>query len=65
MTKYNRTQLTPQIEFELHDWQIPMLEALSAYYDTDMLSVIMAPLIDASKARNCLWVLKPKEEYLL
>ena len=63
--KYGTFASIKDYKSELHDWQIPMFEALSAYYDTNMLSVIMAPLIDASKARNCLWVLKPKEEYLL
>lgn len=47
---------------DLNDWQKQMFEALRDYYDTNLISNIMAPLIDASKARNCLWVLKAKPE---
>ena len=45
---------------ELNDWQKPMFEALKEYYDVNLVANIMAPLVDASKARNCLWVLSPK-----
>lgn len=44
------------------DWRKVAFDALSDYYDTNMLSVIMAPLIKPEHARNCLWVLKAKEE---
>jgi cyclopropane fatty-acyl-phospholipid synthase-like methyltransferase len=47
---------------ELNEWQKPMFEALKEYYDTNLVANIMAPLVDASKARNCLWVLRPKAQ---
>ena len=47
---------------DLNDWQKQMFEALKDYYDVNLVSNIMAPLVDASKARNCLWVLKAKEK---
>lgn len=43
----------------LNDWQKKMFEELRAYYDTNMLSVIMAPFFPDA-ARNTLWVLKAK-----
>ena len=45
----------------LTDWKKQAFEALKDYYDTNLVSVIMAPMVDASLARNCLWVLKKKE----
>ena len=47
---------------DLTEWQVPMFEALKEYYDVNLISNIMAPLMDASKARNCLWVLRAKPE---
>lgn len=44
------------------DWRQVMFDELRKYYDSNMLSVIMAPLIKPEHARNCLWVLKAKEE---
>lgn len=44
------------------DWRQVMFDELKKYYDSNLISVIMAPLVDASKARNCLWVLKVKED---
>lgn len=43
---------------ELIGWKRDAYDALREYYDTNMLSVIMAPMIDPSHARNCLWVLR-------
>lgn len=45
---------------DLTDWQIPMFNELKKYYDSNLVSNIMAPLIPAEHARNCLWVLKVK-----
>lgn len=43
---------------DLNDWQLKTFEALSRYYDSNMVSNIMAPILnDPSKARNSLWVL--------
>ena len=44
------------------DWRQVMFDALKEYYDTNMISVIMAPLVKPENARNCLWVLKRKED---
>jgi len=43
------------------DWRQQMFDALKEYYDTNLISVIMAPLIKPEHARNCLWVLRAKE----
>ena len=47
---------------DLNDWQKEMFEALKDYYDTNLIANIMAPLIPAEHARNCMWVLKVKED---
>ncbi len=47
---------------DLNDWQKQMFEALKDYYDVNLISNIMAPLVPAEHARNCLWVLKAKED---
>ena len=47
---------------DLHDWQIPMFETLREYYDTNILATLMAPVIPPEHARNCLWVLKVRED---
>lgn len=44
----------------LTGWKKEAFEELKNYYDTNLVSVIMAPMVDASQARNCLWVLKKK-----
>jgi len=43
----------------LNDWQVKMFEELKAYYDSNLLSVIMAPFFP-EQSRNTLWVLKRK-----
>ena len=47
----------------MNDWQTKMFEALKEYYDSNILSNIMAPLFPA-KSRNTLWILKRKEDDL-
>lgn len=47
---------------DLKDWQIPMYEALKDYYDSNLIANIMAPLIPAEHARNCIWVMKVRED---
>lgn len=44
------------------DWRKVMFDELKKYYDSNMLSVIMAPVVKPEHARNCLWVLKAKPE---
>lgn len=47
---------------DLNEWQKQAFEALKDYYDVTILANIMAPMVDASKARNCLWVLRAKDK---
>lgn len=44
-----------------NDWRKEAFDALSKYYDTNLLANMMAPMISPENARNCLWVLKVKE----
>lgn len=43
-------------EYLLNDWQRKMFDNLKEYYDTNLLSVIMAPFFP-EHSRNCLWEL--------
>lgn len=43
----------------LNEWQQKMFDELSYYYDSNLISNIMAPMFP-NKSRNCLWVLKKK-----
>ena len=45
----------------LNEWQTEMFNALSKYYDSNMLSNLMAPVIEPELARNTLWVLRRAE----
>ena len=45
----------------LNDWQQKMFDELSAYYDTNLLACLMAPMFP-EQSRNTLWVLKVKED---
>lgn len=45
-------------KLELTGWKLEAFNELNKYYDTNLLSNLMAPMIDASKARNCLWVME-------
>ena len=60
--KYGTFASIKDYKNDLKDWQIPMFKALSEYYDTNMLAVLMAPVIPPEHARNCLWVLKARED---
>lgn len=44
----------------LNSWQSEVYNNLKEYYDSNLVSNIMAPLVDARYARNILWVLKLK-----
>lgn len=44
----------------LNDWQQKMFEAISEYYDSNLVSNLMAPVVEPELARNTLWVLKKK-----
>ena len=43
----------------MNEWQTKMFEALHKYYDSNLISNIMAPMFP-EQARNCLWVMKRK-----
>lgn len=43
----------------LNDWQKKMFDTLSSFYDTNVLSNLMAPMFP-EQSRNCLWILKRK-----
>ena len=60
--KYGTFASIKDYKNDLHDWQIPMFEALKEYYDTNVLAVLMAPIIPPEHARNCLWVLQVRED---
>ena len=47
---------------DLTGWKKEAFEELRQYYDSNLLSNMMAPMIPAEHARNCLWVLKVKED---
>lgn len=60
--KYGTFASQKDYKDDLHDWQIPMYEELKKYYDSNLVANIMAPLIPAEHARNCLWVLRVRED---
>ena len=45
----------------MNSWQQEMFNKLKEYYDTNLLSVIMAPFFP-EKSRNCIWQFKLKHE---
>lgn len=57
--KYGTFASIKDYKDSLNDWQKKMFNSLKDYYDTNLLSVIMAPFFP-EQARNCLWVLKKK-----
>lgn len=59
--KYGTFASMKDYKEDLNDWQKEMFNALRDYYDTNLIANIMAPLVPAEHARNCLWVLKVKE----
>lgn len=46
----------------LNDWQKKMFEAVSAYYDSNLVANIMAPVIEPELARNTLWELSKEDK---
>jgi SAM-dependent methyltransferase len=48
----------------MNEWQINMFNHLCRYYDSNLISNIMAPFFP-EHSRNVLWVLKNKNHYLL
>ena len=60
--KYGTFASMKDYKEDLVGWKKEMFEALKDYYDVNLISNIMAPLVPAEHARNCLWVLKVKED---
>ena len=59
--KYGTFASQKDYKEDLTDWRKPMYEELKKYYDSNLVANIMAPLVPAEHARNCLWVLKVKD----
>lgn len=57
--KYGTFASIKDYQDKMNDWQRKMYNTLSEYYDTTLLSVIMAPMFP-DDARNTLWVLRKK-----
>lgn len=60
--KYGTFASMKDYKEDLTGWKKEMFEELQKYYDNELTATIMAPLVPAEHARNCLWVLKVKEE---
>jgi len=45
----------------MNDWQIKMFDSLKKYYDSNLISNIMAPLFP-EHSRNCIWICQLKKE---
>ena len=60
--KYGTFASIKDYKEDLVGWRKEAFEELKKYYDTNMLAVMMAPMIPAEHARNCLWVLKVRED---
>ena len=45
----------------LNDWQLKTFNKLKKYYDSNLVSNLMAPIIKPEHARNCVWQLKLKK----
>lgn len=62
--KYGTFASMKDYKKDLTGWKKEMFEELRGYYDTELIATIMAPLVPAEQARNCLWVLKVKQDYV-
>ena len=60
--KYGTFASIKDYKEDLTGWRKEAFEELRKYYDTNLLSNMMAPMIPAEHARNCLWVLKVRED---
>ena len=59
--KYGTFASQKDYKEDLTGWRKEAFEELQKYYDTNLLSNMMAPMMPAEHARNCLWVLKVKD----
>lgn len=60
--KYGTFASIKDYKEDLTGWRKEAFEELRKYYDTNLLSNMMAPMMPPEHARNCLWVLRAKEE---
>lgn len=60
--KYGTFASIKDYKEDLTGWRKEAFEELRKYYDSNLLSNMMAPMIPAEHARNCLWVLKARED---
>lgn len=60
--KYGTFASIKDYKNDLTGWRKEAFEELKKYYDSNLLSNMMAPMIPAEHARNCLWVLKARED---
>lgn len=60
--KYGTFASIKDYKEDLTGWKKEAFEELKKYYDTNLLANMMAPMIPAEHARNCLWVLKARED---
>ena len=60
--KYGTFASIKDYKEDLIGWKKEAFDELRKYYDTNLLANIMAPMVPAEHARNCLWVLKAKED---
>lgn len=59
--KYGTFASIKDYKEDLTGWRKEAFEELRKYYDSNLLSNMMAPMIPAEHARNCLWILKVRE----
>lgn len=60
--KYGTFASIKDYKDDLTGWKKEAFDELKKYYDSNLLSNMMAPMIPAEHARNCLWVLKVRED---
>lgn len=60
--KYGTFASIKDYKDDLTGWKKEAFDELKKYYDSNLLSNMMAPMIPAEHARNCLWVLRVRED---
>lgn len=60
--KYGTFASIKDYKEDLTGWKKEAFDELRKYYDNNLLSNLMAPMVPAEHARNCLWVLRVRED---
>ena len=60
--KYGTFASIKDYKEELTGWKKEAFDHLKEYYDTNLLSNLMAPMVSPENARHCLWVLRAQED---